>query len=581
MENSIIKDTFTKKMFFKLWWPGTLAAFPYAIGDMVDAIVLGNHMGTLGLAVISFCVPIFMLYNIVMFSLGLGGANRFSILMGEGNIDEAKKCFNDVLKTGIATGIIIAILGIIFIDPLIALMGGSSGSDELYQSVKSYMEILLLAAPLFLAHYIIEAYLVNDNRQGIANIGSVVSSIANIPLTLLFVVALNMGAGGAALSTLFSQLIALICYIPAFRNEDSHLHFTDWEINFKNVFEHFKSGFSVNISYLYQIIFLVVINNTLIRNTGEAGVAVFEMTQNVFYIYMFLWEGNAKAVQPLVSTYIGERYMAGINYVKNLGWQSSGAVALLIALIIIISPPTICYIFGYNDAGSLDEAYFALRLYAVSAIVASIYMCYINFYQAVGEEQKAILMNTIRGGIVLLPCVFLFSFIWTENIWLFYPVSEIVSVLVFFLWKSYTKKEELPFDEKRVFVQTIENKAEDMVAIGDALEAFGEKWELKMKQIYFLRMAVEELGVIMLKYGFKDKEKGFIHLTVIAEDDGTATFHMRDTAGRFNPFSQETSRISEDENFDMDLMGIMVLKKKAKDFSYRNYQGFNTMTMRF
>lgn len=27
---------------------------------------------------------------------------------------------------------------------------------------------------------------------------------------------------------------------------------------------------------------------------------------------------------------------------------------------------------------------------------------------------------------------------------------------------------------------------------------------------------------------------------------------------RFIPFSQETNRISEDENFDMDLMGIMV-----------------------
>lgn len=576
-----MKDTFTNKMFFKLWWPGTLAAFPYAIGDAVDAIILGNHMGTVGLAAISICVPIYMLYNVIMFSFGLGGANKFSILMGRGSIQEAQKCFNDVIKAGIISGIVIAAAGLLFMDPLIYLLGGSSGEEELYLAVKDYFQILIVGAPLFIAHYILENYLINDNRQGIANIGSVVASVANIPLTIMLVVMFEFGAAGAALSTVLCQILAMICYIPALMSKESHLKLTDWNIDVPETIECFKSGFSVNVSYVYQIAFLMIVNNTLIRTMGEAGVAIFEMTQNVFYFYMFLWEGNAKAVQPLVSTYLGERYIEGINYVKKLGWQTSTGVGLLVALIIIISPPTICYLFGYSDGATLDEAYLALRIYAVSAVIASVYMCYINFYQAVGDEQRAMVMNTIRGGVALLSNVLLFSILWPEYIWFFYLSAEITAVVLYGMYMMYNKGDFETFDYSRVFVKTIENKAEDMVKIGDELEMFGEKWELSPKQIYFLRMAVEELGVVMLKYGFVKQETGYIHITVIAEEDGNVLFHMRDTAEQFNPFSLETNKAGEDEDFDMDMMGVMVLKNKAKDFTYRNYQGFNSMTLKF
>lgn len=576
-----MKDTFTNKMFFKLWWPGTLAAFPYAIGDAVDAIILGNHMGTVGLAAISVCVPIFMLYNVIMFSFGLGGANKFSILMGQGHIKEAQKCFNDIIKSAIIVGIVLAVIGFLFMDPLIYLLGGSSGEEELYLAVKDYFQILMAGAPLFIGHYILENYLINDNRQGIANIGSVVASIVNIPLTIILVVMMECGAAGAALSTVLCQILAIICYIPALVSKESNLRLTDWKIDISSTLEYFKSGFSVNVSYVYQIAFLMIVNNTLIRTMGEAGVAIFEMTQNVFYFYMFLWEGNAKAVQPLVSTYLGERYAEGINYVKKLGWQTSTGVGLLVAMIIIISPPTICYLFGYSDGATLEEAYLALRIYAVSAVIASVYMCYINFYQAVGDEQRAMVMNTIRGGVALLSNVFLFSIFWQEHIWYFYLSAEITAVVLYGMYIMYNKADVEDFDYSRVFVKTIENKTENMVKIGDELEQFGEKWELTPKQIYFLRLAVEELGVVMLKYGFAKKAIGYIHITVIAEDDGSVLFHMRDTAEQFNPFSLDTNKAGENVDFDMDMMGVMVLKKKAKDFSYRNYQGFNTMTLKF
>ena len=43
---------------------------------------------------------------------------------------------------------------------------------------------------------------------------------------------------------------------------------------------------------------------------------------------------------------------------------------------------------------------------------------------------------------------------------------------------------------------------------------------------------------------------------------------------------RSSTRASRDEAFDMDGMGVLVIKKRAKEFFYRRYQGFNTLIIK-
>ncbi len=58
--------------------------------------------------------------------------------------------------------------------------------------------------------------------------------------------------------------------------------------------------------------------------------------------------------------------------------------------------------------------------------------------------------------------------------------------------------------------------------------------------------------------------------------------HIRDNAMAFDPFSLRTHRITETDNEEvaMDSMGVLMVKKKAKEFYYRHFQGFNTLLVR-
>lgn len=79
---------------------------------------------------------------------------------------------------------------------------------------------------------------------------------------------------------------------------------------------------------------------------------------------------------------------------------------------------------------------------------------------------------------------------------------------------------------------------------------------------------------------FDKREDGEIQVTLVALEDGDFELHIRDNAASFDPFSLETNRAGKEGNFDMDAMGILVIKKQAKDFFYRHYQGFNSLVVR-
>ena len=71
----------------------------------------------------------------------------------------------------------------------------------------------------------------------------------------------------------------------------------------------------------------------------------------------------------------------------------------------------------------------------------------------------------------------------------------------------------------------------------------------------------------------------YIQVTVVAED-GETTFFLRDNAFAFNPLAEDTDSIDLEGSEGLELMGLRIVQKKAREFYYRRYTGFNTMVIR-
>lgn len=557
-----------------------LSSAGWALSDMADAVVVGQRMGATGLAAISLILPVYMINCMVAHGLGLGGSIQFSTLLSNGQEAKAKKVFSAILLGAAVCSLSTAVFGNLFITQLLGLLGTVREDGALFSSTRDYLQILLGAAPLFYLSNILNYFLRNDSCQKIAGIGSVTGNICDIALNIFLVLGMNMGTRGAALSTALGQVITISIYLGGLWKREHHLHM---ELHGRESMGLIRScmrdGMATSVQYLYQMIFFLICNNILIRMSGESGVAVFDLVQNTSYLILYLYEGTARAMQPILSTYHGEHNYRGRRYAAILGFLSGILAGSLMISLVVLFPRYFCLLFGIRDGATQAAAMGALRIYGLGAFFAGISILTCNYYQSCEKFLAPFLIETMRGIAILLPCTILFSNFGTGKFWWLFPITEISTCVIFLVWKKiarYTVEEE---DSSRVFQYTIEGNAADLAEVCQGLEVFCEQWGASVKQQYFVVMTLEELGMAILTHGIRENAKGYIQITVIAGEDGKFKFHLRDNAVKFNPFSLETEKAGASQGVNLDAMGILVLKEKAEEFYYQRYQGFNSLVL--
>ena len=575
-----MKDRFTGPMYYRLWWPAMLSSVGWALRDMADAVVVGQRLGATGLAAISLILPVYMINCMMAHGLGLGGSIQFSTLLSKGQEKRARAVFMSILFGAFLFSISTAVLGNLFIRPLLGMLGTVKEDGELFTSTKDYLQILLWATPLFYLSNILNYFLRNDSKQKIAGIGSVVGNVSDITLNIFLVLVMNMGTRGAALSTAIGQIITIIIYVGGLWRQEHHLQPALPEKgSLKTVYSCMREGLATSVQYLYQMIFFLICNNVLIRLSGETGVAVFDLVQNTSYLILYLYEGTARAMQPILSTYHGEHNYQGRKNAVRLGFLSGILTGSLFIGLVAFFPRSFCLLFGIQEAALQTVAVSALRIYCLGAFFAGISILVCNYYQSCEKLKAPFLIETMRGFAVLIPCTLLFSNFGLENFWWLFPITEIGTVVLFLLWKrirNYRVEEE---GVERVYQYTIEGGITDLTELCEGLERFCEQWEASVTQQYFVVMAAEELGLAILTHGLYEEAEGYIQVTVVATEEGKFKLHLRDNALKFNPFSMETQRLDAEEGVNLDAMGILVLKEKAEEFYYQRYQGFNSLVV--
>ncbi len=580
-ENLSGRDRFTGRMFRQLWIPAMLSSLGWALSDMADAVVVGQRLGTVGLAAISLILPVYMINCMVAHGLGLGGSVRYSRLLGQGCAKEAAESFNGVIALGLLLSVSTAVLGSVFMQPLLALLGTRPEDGALYTATRDYLQILVAATPLFYLSNLFNYYLRNDGSQRRAGVGSVVGNLCDIALNLLLVLVLNMGTRGAALSTALGQVITIAIYLPGFFGKTHTLRFAPVQRGrLREAALALRSGLATSVQYLYQMIFFLLCNNLLLRLGGETAVAVFDVIQNTSYLLLYLFEGTGRAMQPILSTYQGEHNKQGKKNVVRLGFLSGLCAGGALILLVELWPQGICLLFGV--AGSASEALtvFALRLYGVAALFAGVNILLCSCYQSCENEKPSFLLETLRGAVLLLPLTYLCSRFGLTYFWLLFLLTEAGSLAVFLLVGLGGRYKKAEVAEARIFQRLIPSSAEDVVDVSRELERFCEQWGADAKQQMLATMTIEEIGMAVLQHGFHGRTDGYIQLTAIMTEDGLLELHLRDDATEFDPFGMHTKKASADGDFDMDSMGVLVIKKRAREFSYRRYQGFNTLIIK-
>ena len=581
-----IKDTqrsavFVRRSFARFFIPSLLSCLGIAAGGLADCIFVGNSIGPVGMTAISIGQPVYMLFNTISYSLSIGGSIHYASVLGEGRADDGNQIFANALFADLFLNITLCALGLLFLPQVLMFLGAGTPGTEVWNNCEALIRAQLLLVPIMFCQGPFYYFVNCDNDPKLAAAAFVTSNVLDIVFNYIFVVLMDLGVAGSVYSTGVGASVMILISLMHFIKKRGCLRFCRPNLSFKTIFSSFSTGFSTSVQHVYQFITILVCNRLLMSVGGELAVAVFGIVFNVSLVAASVCDAISMAMQPMVSTFYSEKNRGNILCTLRLSLFVSLAAGLVLSVLLLMFPHWIGYAFGLRSAQELVMGVQALRIYALCLFPSGINMVLTYYYQSVEQEKLSGLLFTLRSLVLFLLFGILLGRQRTAVFWWVYPCMEFSALLFVCLYsRLHGTLSFLPADDGRVFSAFLDSCSADPGQTAQEVSAYMERIDASPVQSYFAAVAVEEICSVILRESFTE-EDGYIQFTIVPQDDGTVTLHLRDNSHReFNPFAVDTDAIDLDQGEGLDAIGIKLIKGKAKEFFYRRYAGFNTLVVR-
>ena len=106
---------------FLLW--GMCSSLSVTLSTIIDATLVGNFVGSSGLAVSNLATPVYLLYALFGLTLGMGSSVLIGGKLGASDVEGANDLFHQVLTAGLVLGLACMVLVLAFRSSLCRFLG--------------------------------------------------------------------------------------------------------------------------------------------------------------------------------------------------------------------------------------------------------------------------------------------------------------------------------------------------------------------------------------------------------------------------------------------------------------------------
>ena len=168
-----------------------------ALYNVVDRIFVGRGINEAALGGLSLVMPLMTLSMAFAMLFGIGSANMISMRLGQGRRQEAENTLNHCLVLLLGVGIVMNVVGLIFIDDILSLMGAQEGSLSL-DYARSYFKNILFGSVFMMVGFGLSHCTRAQGFPLITMIAMLLGAVLNIILDPLFIFVFHWGVEGVA-----------------------------------------------------------------------------------------------------------------------------------------------------------------------------------------------------------------------------------------------------------------------------------------------------------------------------------------------------------------------------------------------
>ncbi|WP_294580906.1 MATE family efflux transporter [uncultured Thomasclavelia sp.] len=396
---------------------------------LADTFFVSKSLGANGLTALNLAIPIYSFINGSGLMIGMGGGIKYSIFKSQNNDKNANSVFTQALMLTLIIALTFFIIGICFTGNIVKMLGAN---EEVYSMCYTYLQIILLFAPMFMLNNLLLCFVRNDGAPQLSMAAMIGGSLSNIILDYVFMFPFNMGIFGAVLATGLAPVISMMILSPFFIKKKNHFKIIKERIAKLYFIEIVSGGLPSLITEVSSGIVMIVFNTIILQLAGNTGVAAYGVIANLSLVVISIYTGISQGIQPLLSNGYGLKNIKKVKTIFKYALITVVIVSMTIYLIIIFNNDTIVKIFNSENNPLLQEIGQAgLKIYFIGCLFAGFNIVSSIYFTATEHSLPAHIISLLRGFIIIIPTAFLLANLFKmTGVWATFPVTEIIVSLI-------------------------------------------------------------------------------------------------------------------------------------------------------
>lgn len=424
-----LSEHFTYKKLLRFVFPSIIMMIFTSIYGVVDGLFVSNFVGKTSFAAINLIMPFIMILGALGFMIGTGGSAIVAKTLGEGKKEKANQYFSMLVYITILGGILVSILGALFVRPIAVLLGAEG---EMLGQCVLYGRILFVSLTAFMLQNVFQSFFVAAEKPQLGLFVTIAAGVTNMVLDYLFIAVFRWGIAGAAIATAASEFIGgIVPLIYFLRKNSSLLRLTRTKIYGRILLKACTNGSSELMTNLSMSIVNMLYNFQLMNIAGEDGVAAYGVIMYANFIFLSTFIGYSIGSAPIVGYHYGA---ANHSELKNLFKKSLIMIGIwglvLVTLALSLSSPLARLFVGY-DVELMEMTSHGFRLYALAFLVSGFNIFGSAFFTALNNGLISAVISFLRTLVFQMAVVLILPrFLGINGIWLAIVVAELLALVV-------------------------------------------------------------------------------------------------------------------------------------------------------
>ena len=421
-------------LFRRMLIPTLLGTLAMSAMTVIDGIIVGQGVGSWGVASINIVAPIYLIMSGIGLMVGAGCSVVASIHLAQNKLKVARLNVAQALFVSAFVVTLIAVVVLLFPRETGLLLGAS---QTLLPHVVDYV-VWIMPGFVFEMFSLIGLFIIRlDGAPRFAMWCTIIPAVLNAILDWVLVFPVGMGVEGAGVATSFCMVLGgvmalgyLIFKARRLTPQLPKLSLKSLRLTLRNIGYQCRVGFSSLMGELAIAASIFIGNLVFMRYLGDDGVGAFGIS--CYYTPFFFSVGNsiAQSAQPIISYNYGAQRWGNVSRVRRLLLSTSFSVGVVLALLFSLLPEPLVALFVDTESVAAHIAIDGFPYFATGIIFFILNVAIIGYYQSIERIGRAILLVSLRGLIFVLPCFVLLPRLYGEvGIWLAMPIAELLTLV--------------------------------------------------------------------------------------------------------------------------------------------------------